>query len=86
LAAGLFPAIPEFRIPGIDVDHGFGRIQIRGNRRFPRGILHREVKGSLKANPIPAWAQAQVIEAWNVPRYVPLTNRGHFNFLNIPDP
>ena len=32
-----------------------------------RGILHRMVKGSLKANPIPAWAAAKVIEAWNVP-------------------
>jgi hypothetical protein len=32
-----------------------------------RGILHRTVKGSLKTNPIPAWAAAKVIEAWNVP-------------------
>jgi hypothetical protein len=32
-----------------------------------RGTLHRTVKGSLKTNPIPAWAQAQVVEGWNVP-------------------
>jgi hypothetical protein len=31
-----------------------------------RGILYREDKGSLKANPIPGWAAAKVIEAWNV--------------------
>jgi hypothetical protein len=32
-----------------------------------KGLLHATVKGSLKTNPIPPWAQAQVIEAWNVP-------------------
>jgi hypothetical protein len=32
-----------------------------------RGILHRTVKGSLKANPIPAWASEKIFEAWNVP-------------------
>jgi hypothetical protein len=32
-----------------------------------KGLLHSTVKGSLRANPIPAWAAAKVIEAWNVP-------------------
>ena len=32
-----------------------------------KGLLHSTVKVSLKTNPIPAWAEAKVIEAWNVP-------------------
>jgi hypothetical protein len=31
-----------------------------------KALLHGEVKARLKANPIPAWAAVQVIEAWNV--------------------
>jgi hypothetical protein len=39
-----------------------------------RGILHRTVKVSIgKNSPIPPWAAAKVIEAWNVPR---LLNNG----------
>jgi hypothetical protein len=34
-----------------------------------RGILHATVKASLRSDPqpIPPWAAANVIEAWNVP-------------------
>ena len=32
-----------------------------------KALLYSTVKGSLKANPIPDWAAANVIEAWNVP-------------------
>jgi hypothetical protein len=33
-----------------------------------REILHRKVKASIGSNsPIPNWAAARVIEAWNVP-------------------
>jgi hypothetical protein len=31
-----------------------------------RGILHRTVKASLKTSPMPDWAAAKVVEAWNV--------------------
>ena len=44
-----------------------GEFKLYAVERF-RGILHMAVKTSLKANsPIPPWAAAQVIEAWNVP-------------------
>lgn len=44
-----------------------GEFKLYAVERF-RGILHMAVKTSLKTNsPIPPWAAAQVIEAWNVP-------------------
>jgi hypothetical protein len=37
-----------------------------------KSLLHMTVKGSLRSDPpIPPWAAAQVIEAWNVPHYEP---------------
>jgi hypothetical protein len=32
-------------------------------------ILHAVTKSELKSSPIPAWAVAKVIEAWNVPLF-----------------
>jgi hypothetical protein len=44
-----------------------GEFKAYAIERF-RGILHMAVKTSLKTNsPIPPWAAAKVIEAWNVP-------------------
>ena len=44
-----------------------GEFKAYAIERF-RGILHMAVKTSLKTNsPIPPWAAAMVIEAWNVP-------------------
>jgi hypothetical protein len=35
-----------------------------------RSILHATVKGSIRTDPpIPPWAAAQVVEAWNVPDF-----------------
>jgi hypothetical protein len=43
-----------------------GEFKLYAIERF-KGILHAAVKTSLKTNsPIPPWAAAQVIEAWNV--------------------
>ena len=45
-----------------------GEFKFLAIERF-RGILHTVVKSSLKTNsPIPSWASAPVIEAWNVPQ------------------
>jgi len=44
-----------------------GEFKFLAIERF-RGILHREVKASIGNNsPLPSWAQAQVVEAWNIP-------------------
>jgi hypothetical protein len=44
-----------------------GEFKLYAVERF-KGILHMAVKTSLQTNsPIPPWAAAQVIEAWNVP-------------------
>jgi hypothetical protein len=54
--------------PGLMGIKDLGEFKFTAIERF-RGILHRTVKTALSTNAIPAWAQAQVIEAWNVPRY-----------------
>ena len=51
--------------PGLMAIANLGEFKFSAIESF-RGILHRTVKGSLKTNPIPAWAAAKVIEAWNV--------------------
>jgi hypothetical protein len=44
-----------------------GAFKFLAIERF-RGILHRTVKASIGNNsPPPSWAQAQVIEGWNMP-------------------
>jgi len=46
-----------------------GEFKAHAIDRF-KGILHMAVKTSLKTNsPIPEWAAAKVIEAWNVPDF-----------------
>lgn len=52
--------------PGLMGIKDLGEFKFSAIERF-RGILHRTVKGSLKVDPIPAWAATKVIEAWNVP-------------------
>jgi hypothetical protein len=44
-----------------------GEFKFSAIERF-RGILYTTVKAALRTDsPIPDWAAAQVIEAWNVP-------------------
>jgi hypothetical protein len=51
--------------PGLMAIADLGEFKYLSIQKF-REILHRTVKGSLKANPIPDWAAAKVIEAWNI--------------------
>ena len=66
LFAGSFTQFLGIESPGLMTKTDLGEFKFAAIEGF-RGILHRTVKGSLKTNPIPAWAQAQVVEAWNVP-------------------
>jgi hypothetical protein len=55
--------------PGLMATTELGEFKFLAIERF-RGILHTVVKSSLKTNsPIPSWASAPVIEAWNVPSF-----------------
>jgi hypothetical protein len=60
--AGSFVRFLLDESPGLMAKTDLGEFKFTAIEGF-RGILHRTVKGSLKTNPIPAWAQAQVIEA-----------------------
>jgi hypothetical protein len=52
---------------GLMATTDLGAFKFLAFERF-RGILHQKVKASIADNsPLPSWAQAQVIEAWNVP-------------------
>jgi len=63
--AGSFAQFLSAESPALMTKTDLGEFKFSAIESF-RGILYREVKGSLKANPIPAWAAAKVIEAWNV--------------------
>ena len=53
--------------PGLMATTDLGEFKFLAIERF-RGILHRTVKASIGNNsPLPSWAQAHVIEGWNVP-------------------
>jgi hypothetical protein len=53
--------------PGLMATTDLGAFKYLAIERF-RGILQRMVKASIGNNsPLPSWAQAQVIEGWNVP-------------------
>jgi len=55
--------------PGLMGIKDLGEFKFSAIARF-RGILHATVKASLRANPpIPPWATAKVIKAWNVPGF-----------------
>jgi hypothetical protein len=53
--------------PGLMAITNLGEFKFVAIERF-RGILHATVKASIGNNsPLPSWAQAQVVEAWNIP-------------------
>jgi hypothetical protein len=64
--AGSFTQFLSTESSGLMTKTDLGEFKFSAIESF-REILHRTVKGSLKTNPIPAWAAAKVIEAWNVP-------------------
>jgi hypothetical protein len=55
--------------PGLMAIMNLGEFKFSAIESF-RGILHREVKTALRANPaIPDWAASSLVEAWNVPGF-----------------
>jgi hypothetical protein len=67
MVAGCFSGILKFRISILDGIKDHGEFRAYAIERF-RAILHTVVRSKIKTNsPIPTWAEAQVVEAWNVP-------------------
>jgi hypothetical protein len=64
--AGSFTQFLGIESPGLMTKTDLGEFKFAAIEGFS-GILHREVKTALRTNPIPPWAAAKVIEAWNVP-------------------
>jgi hypothetical protein len=58
-----FLSFESERLMGIN---DLGEFKAQAIERF-KGLLHGTVKTRLKTPPIPPWAAARVIEAWNVP-------------------
>jgi hypothetical protein len=78
--AGSFAQFLRAESPALMAKTDLGEFKYSAIESF-RGILHREVKGSLKTTPIPAWAAAKVIEAWNVPTLSVNETRGFSEFM-----
>jgi hypothetical protein len=64
--AGSFTQFLSAESPGLMGIKDLGEFKFSAIERF-RGILHATVKSSLRTTPpMPKWAAAKVIEAWNV--------------------
>jgi hypothetical protein len=64
--AGSFAQFLSIESPGLMTIADLGEFKFAAIEAF-RGILHRTVEGSLRSDPpIPDWAAAKVIEAWNI--------------------